>query len=129
MPYNRIKEPDGLVITEVFGDISPQEQTATFENLESYIENNELNEIIIHSPDTDIDENYEITKNSLAIAARVLKGVKVRIAFVSGNDLIYNLCRQLQSFLVDENIVINVFRTENAARNWMKEVKKNNKKA
>lgn len=122
MPFTRTKEPDGLVITRVFGEISPQERTETIEDLGSYIENNQLNEIIVHSPDTDLDENYEITKHSLAMAARVFKGVKARIAFVSGNDLIYNLCRQLQTFLTDENIVINVFRTENAARTWMKKV-------
>lgn len=127
MPFKRVKESDGLVITRVSGKITPKEQADTIENLESYIVDHQLNEIIIHSPDTDLDENYEITKNSLAMAARVFKGVKVRIAFVSGNDLIYNLCRQLQSFLADENIVINVFRTEPAARKWMKQAKQEDK--
>jgi hypothetical protein len=121
MPYERTKEADGLVITRVSGKISSKENADTLEDLEAFIDNNQLNEIIIHAPDTELQYNYEVTQNSLAMAARVFKGVRVRIAFVSSSDLIYSLCRQLQTYLADENILINVFRTEQAARNWIKE--------
>ena len=122
MPYTRTKEADGLVITRVSGNISSTEGVETIENLESYIVNGQLNEIIIHAPGTKLQFNYEITQNSLAMAARVFKGIRARIAFVSSDDFTYGLCRQLQRFLADENILINVFRTEKSARGWIKEM-------
>lgn len=122
MSYKREQEADGLVVTHVSGLVSSKEGARTLEDLESYIKDGQLNEIIIYDPDAELQFNYQVTNSSLAMAARVFKGVRARIAFVSKDDLIYGLCRQLQAFLADENILINVFRTEKSARNWIKEM-------
>lgn len=125
MSYKRTQEPDGLVVTRVSGVVSSEEGANTLESLESYIREGQLNEIVIYDADAVLQFNYEVTNSSLAMAARVFKGVRARIAFVSSNDLIYCLCRQLQAFLADENILINVFRTEKSARNWIREMNTN----
>ncbi len=45
------------------------------------------------------------------------------LAFVSSADYIYGLCRQLGMRVEGANLIIGTFRTEQEARNWIREVR------
>ena len=124
MKISRYREPSGLILTH-FGSRHTYEDAigALSELSEINKGSPEIYEIVIHEEDLLIDvsrEKIEELKERVKEAFRSYR--KGAVAFVAKKDLIFGMCRQLELIMDNEKIAIAVFRTEQLAREWIKEI-------
>ena len=124
MKISRYREPSGLILTH-FGNRHTYDDAidALDELTEMTKGSSTIYEIIIHEDDFTIDVNRDKIE---AIRGKVQTTFqqynKGALAFVSNIELVFGLCRQLQMMTENENLAISVFRTEELARKWIKEI-------
>jgi hypothetical protein len=93
-------------------------------NMHSYIIDGEIYELFIHADDLEMHWNSNealISANTFGKSLQSLK--KAAIAFVSGDNFVFGLCRQLQMRVENEFIQMCVFRNEDTAHQWLLELK------
>ena len=124
MKFKREKLDTGIVQTEVFGAMDLKQSLASLDDLSTYVENNELYELVIHRDDASISVNFPDSKSIVDRAELLFNNLKQgAIAFVVTNDLDFGLCRQMQSLIGNERVPIKVFRNEAEATQWLVEYK------
>ena len=94
------------------------------DDLTVYVEGDEIYDLVIHADDT----SFRLEPDDIAILVnRVKEVLKVykrgAIAFVSTDDLMFGICRQIQIQIENEFIQVCVFRTVQTAMNWLHEIK------
>lgn len=124
MTHSRYLNEDGILVTSLSGAVTLQELIELQNTLEKYACNDEIYELVIHLEDADMiqDSNESVLSadNIKRVMAKFKKGA---IAFVAKGDFIYGILRQLQMRVENEFIQMSVFRTEETAIEWIKEIK------
>ena len=83
----------------------------------------EIYEIVIHEDDLSIDVNdTQIISIRDKVKSTFVNYKKGALAFVANTDFIFGLCRQLEIMMENVNIAVSVFRSEELARQWIKEM-------
>ena len=83
----------------------------------------EIYEIVIHEDDLIIDVKKDQIKSLRGkVQSTFKKYQKGALAFVANTDLVFGLCRQLQIMMENDSIAVSVFRSEELARSWIKEI-------
>ena len=94
------------------------------DELHSYLHDGEIYELVIHKPGTmmnlDMDDANESADNIRKVMRDINRGA---IAFVSDEDLVFGLCRQLQIRVGNDFVQMCVFRSEETALIWLNEMK------
>jgi len=128
MPHSRSVDNSGVVITTLSGMVTLKEFVEIQIELRSYIHEGEVYELVLHSDDFRTALDGDETLTSAESLQNLLKGVRrAAIAFVSRQAFAYGLCRQLQMRAQSEFVQICVFRTEETARAWLREMQLSNK--
>ena len=128
MPHTRNVDTDGILITKLSGIVKLKELIELQNELLSYVRDEELYEMVIHPDDVELQQSIVESELSADNVKRVLKGVrKATIAFVTNNDFVFGLLRQLEMRVEDELTRISVFRTEESALKWLHEMKSSSK--
>jgi hypothetical protein len=124
MKISRQQEPSGLVLTRFGGNHSYEDATnALTELVQMTEESGQVFEIVVHQDDFTIDlEDEQIINLREKVRSAFNSYKKGGLAFVSNKDLVFGFCRQLGLMMENENIAIAVFRTEELAREWIKEI-------
>jgi hypothetical protein len=127
MPCYRYVDSHGVLITKLTGVVTLNESIKIQNELEGYVRDGEIYELVIHPENSkilqDTNESIISADNVQKILGKLRKGA---IAFVSNNDYIYAICRQLQMRVENEHIQMCVFRTEETALRWLYEIKSSN---
>lgn len=124
MPYSRHFDADGILITKVSGNYTLEDALELQNTLHSYIIDGEIYEMFVHADDLEMHWNSTEALASAATFGETLKNLrKAAIAFVSGDNLVFGLCRQLQVQVENEFIQMCVFRREDTAHRWLLELK------
>ena len=129
MSHSRHLNEDGILITSFSGVIPLQELIDLQNELIKYACDKEIYELVIHPDDVKISQDSNESLQSAENIARVMKKFKKgAIAFVAKGDFIFGILRQLQIRVENEFIQMSVFRTEETAMEWIKEIKLINNK-
>jgi hypothetical protein len=124
MAHSRYVDTDGNLVTTIFGNVTPDEIKGLEDELTGYICNGEVYELVIHKEGVRINLNSKDTTASADNVRKVMREIKkAAIAFVSDENFIFGLCRQLQIRSENDFIQICVFRTEETARKWLNEMR------
>lgn len=124
MVYQRELLESGIVKTTIDGVMDVEKSLSSLDDLSKYVQNNRLFEVAIHTDNASIDVSYEDVAPIVEKALEIFNNLKVgAIAFVSNNDVMFGLCRQLQLQLVNDKVQITVFRNEETAIRWLTEIK------
>ena len=124
MAYSRYVDADGILITKLSGVITLKELIEIENELPSYVRDEELYELVTHPDNVELVQNSNESVISADNVKRVLKGVrKAAIAFVSDRNFVFGVLRQLEMRVENEFIQLCVFRTEETALKWLKEMK------
>lgn len=92
-------------------------------DLKKFVKDRKLYEIVIHDRNASIDVSYEDSTQLVKEALILFNSLDAGgIAFVADNDLLFALCRQLQMQISNEKVLINVFRYESTAMQWLTEI-------
>ena len=127
MPHSRSVDDDGILVTRVSGVYTLEDALDLQNSLQEYIVDGEVYELFIHANDVEMHWNANealVSANTFGKTLKMLK--KAAIAFVSGSNLVFGLCRQLQIQVENEFIQICVFRNEDTAHRWLLELKLSN---
>ena len=128
MPHSRFVDTDGILITTLSGVVTLDELTELEDELRSYIRDECVYELVLHSDDVKVALGRNESVSSAKILQSIVKGIrKGAIAFVSDKEYIFGLCRQLEMRVDNELIQIRVFRTEETARKWLYKMQSLNK--
>lgn len=127
MPHSRHVDSNGILITKLTGVVTLNESIKIQNEMENYVRDEEIYELVIHPGNSKILQNSnESIVSSDNVQKNLEKFKKGAIAFVSKNDYIYAICRQLQMRVENERIQLCVFRTEETALKWLYEIKASN---
>ena len=128
MPHSRFVDTDGILITTLSGVVNLKELIELEWGLPSYIRDESIYELVLHSDDVKVVIERDESAASSNTLKSTIKGLrKGAIAFVSDRDYIFALCRQLEMRVDNELIKIHVFHTEEPARKWLYEMRSSNK--
>ena len=123
MPYSRSVDSNGFLITTLQGVVTLKEAIELADDLHNHIKNGEFFELVLHADDVKIALDPNEAEISASTLMGVLKTVKRGgMAFVSNKDVVYGLCRQLQTRAENAFFQLCVFRTEDTARAWLHEM-------
>jgi hypothetical protein len=127
MPHSRHVDPNGILITMLTGVVTLDELIEVQKELVNYVRDEEIYELVIHPDDSEIIQNVNESILSAENVQKILRKIKKgAIAFVSNNDYVYGLCRQLQMRVENDRFQLCVFRTEETALKWLCEIKASN---
>ena len=124
MKISRYREPSGLILTH-FGNRHTYDDAiqALNELVDLTRGSSEIYEIVIHEDDLSIDvSETQITSIRDKVKSTFINYKKGALAFVANTDFIFGLCRQLEIMMDNANIAVSVFRSEELARQWIKEM-------
>ncbi len=124
MKISRYREPSGLILTH-FGHLHTYDDAinALSELNEMTKGSSEVYEIVIHEDDFKIAvEKKQINSIRSKVQSTFQQYEKGALAFVANVDLIFGLCRQLEIMMENDGIAVSVFRSEELARKWIKEI-------
>lgn len=124
MIISRYRESSGLVVTH-FGSRHTYDDAinALNELIEMTKGSPEIYEIVIHEDDITIDvSDTQIVSLQEKVLSTFQNYQKGALAFVADIDLVFGLCRQLEIMMENADIAISVFRSEELARKWIKEI-------
>ncbi|MBN1379148.1 MAG: hypothetical protein JXA04_07910 [Gammaproteobacteria bacterium] len=80
----------------------------------------EIYELIICSQDLHVELSSDLAQ---LVADRLLENLRAHesgaLAFVCGSDHVFGLCRQLGMRVENDQMLVDVFRTESEARDWL----------
>ena len=128
MPHTRYVDADGILITRLSGVVVLEELIELQKKLPSYVHDEELYELVIHSDNVELIQSREESVTSADNLKRALKGVrKAAIAFVTNRNYLFGVLRQLEMRVENEYTQLCVFRTEETALNWVNEMKSSGK--
>ncbi len=124
MKISRYREPSGLILTHFGGRHTYDDAINALEELNQMTEGSSvIYEIVVHDDDIKIEVSEEqITSLRGKVRRAFLKYTKGALAFVANSDFVFGLCRQLELMMDNANIVVSVFRSEELARRWIKEI-------
>lgn len=124
MPHTRHIDKDGNLVTVISGHVTLEEIKQLQDELQSYLQNKEIYELVIHQPGINIDLDSDDSAASAGNIKKVMNSIKRgAIAFVSNEDYVFGLCRQLQIRAGNEFIRMCVFRTEDTGRKWLNKMR------
>ena len=125
MPIIRIIEDEKLVITLLSGRVSHQELLHSFDELSKISPNlSELYELVINTHDLKVETSIQMSQELIDKAAQVFNKFKrVAVSVVCPTDLAFGFARYFGMSLVNEKIDVAAFRTEDAARRWIDEMR------
>jgi hypothetical protein len=125
MPIIRIIEDENLVITLLSGRVSHHELLHSFDELSKISPNlSELYELVINTHDLQVETSTQMSQELTGKAAHVFNNFKrVAVSVVCPTDLAFGLARYFGLSLVNETIDVAVFRTEDAAKKWLDEMR------
>ena len=125
MPIIRIIEDEKLVITLLSGRVSHQELLNSFDELSKISPNlSELYELVINTHDLKVETSIQMSQELIDKAAQVFNKFKrVAVSVVCPTDLAFGFARYFGMSLVNEKIDVAAFRTEDAARRWIDEMR------
>ena len=124
MKKQRRVEKDGLIVTH-FGGLHTyaDAEEALDELLELNKGKKEIYEIVIN--EDDIELQFSTTEEQL-IAKKVNSTFEMfergALAVVAGSDYVFGMTRMLDDDTDDNHIAVSVFRSEDSARNWIKNI-------
>lgn len=124
MSHTRYVDDNGNLVTVISDDVTIEEIKKLQDELHSYLHDGEIYELVIHKPGTmmnlDMDDANESADNIRKVMRDINRGA---IAFVSDEDLVFGLCRQLQIRVGNDFVQMCVFRSEETALIWLNEMK------
>ena len=125
MPIIRIIEDEKLVITLLSGRVSHHELLHSFDELSKISPNlSELYELVINTHDLKVETSIQMSQELIDKAAQVFNKFKrVAVSVVCPTDLAFGFARYFGMSLVNEKIDVAAFRTEDAARRWIDEMR------
>ena len=125
MPIIRIIEDEKLVITLLSGRVSHYELLHSFDELSKISPNlSELYELVIKTHDLQVETSTQMLQELTDKAAHVFNNFKkVAVSVVCPTDISFGLARHFGASLVNEKIDVSAFRTEDAARRWIDEMR------
>lgn len=124
MAHSRYTDAEGILVTIIFGEIKLDEIKALQDELPGYLINGELYELVIHKEGVKMNLSSQDAIASADNVKKIMREIKrAAIAFVSDEDFIFGLCRQLQFRSENDFIQMCAFRTEDTARKWLNEMR------
>lgn len=125
MKKQRIIEKDGLIVTH-FGGLHTYDdaEEALNELLEINKGKKQIFEIVVN--DNDIQLDFTKTEEQLIfdkVKSTFGKFERGALAVVASHDLVFGMSRMLEINIENEQIAVSVFRTEDLARKWIKEMR------
>ena len=124
MVYHREKLDSGIVKTTIDGIMNLELSLSSLDDLTRYINNNRLFEAVIHTKNAGINVSYDEAIPLITKAQQIFNNLEVgAVAFVAATDMVFGLCRQLQLQLESEKMQLSVFRQEEIAMQWLREIK------
>ena len=97
--------------------------------MHNYVIDGEIYELFVHSSDLEMHWSSSEALVSADTFINTLKRLKkAAIAFVSDNNFVFGICRQLQMRVENEFIQMCVFRNEDTAHSWLLELKLSNER-
>ena len=124
MAHSRYVDTDGNLVTIIFGNVTIDEIKGLQDELTGYLSNGELYELVIHKEGVRMNlssQDATASADNLRKIMRVIK--KAALAFVSDENFVFGLCRQLQIRAENDFVQMCVFRTEDTARKWLNEMR------
>ena len=124
MAHSRHIDDDGIIVTTIFGAVTLDEIIGLQNELPSFLRDNGIYELIIHKTGVNMGLDSQDANASADNLKKIMTGIKkAALAFVSGDDFIFGLCRQLQIRVENDFVQMCVFRTEDTARTWLNEMR------
>ena len=124
MAHSRYVDADGNLVTTIFGSVTIDEIKGLQDELLEYLSNGELYELVIHKDGVRMNLNSQDATASADNVRKIMRGIKkAAIAFVSNENFVFGLCRQLQIRAENDYFQMCVFRTEDTARKWLNEMR------
>lgn len=123
MPFKRELLPGGIWRIDISGLVTLQDSISNLHEIPKVQSGKDLYSLVIYSDDVVflLDENAR-KKNRLTLGKILKSYCKVSIAFVAPSDLIFGHARQICSELEYGTIVMDVFRSEQEALDWLKDM-------
>jgi hypothetical protein len=124
MSHSRHIDDDGNLVTIISGAVSIGEIVDLQNDLLNHSHNGEIYELIIHKHGVSMNLNSQDAVTSADNLKKNMKNItKGALAFVSDEDFVFGLCRQLQIRVENDYVQMCVFRTEDTARTWLNEMR------
>ena len=124
MSHTRHVDTDGNLVTNISGVVNIDEIVGLQNDLCNYVRNGAIYELIIHDHGVSMNLDSKDAVTSADNLKRVMQKItKGALAFVSDEDFVFGLCRQLQIRVDNDFIQMCVFRTEDTARTWLNEMR------
>ena len=124
MPHSRHIDDDGNLVTIISGAVNIGEIVELQNDLLNHAHNGEIYELIIHQYGVNMNLNSQDAVTSADNLKKNMKNItKGALAFVSDEDFVFGLCRQLQIRVENDYVQMCVFRTEDTARTWLNEMR------
>jgi hypothetical protein len=122
--HSRYVDTDGNLVTIIFGNVTLDEIKGLQDELTGYLNNGELYELVIHKEGVKMNLNSLDAIDSADNLRKIMRVIKkAALAFVSDENFVFGLCRQLQIRSENDFSQICVFRTEDTARKWLNEMR------
>jgi hypothetical protein len=122
--HSRYVDTDKNLVTIIFGNVTLDEIKGLQDELLAYLSNGELYELVIHKDGVRMNLSSQDATASADNIRKVMKEIKkAAIAFVSDENFVFGLCRQLQIRVENDFVQMCVFRTEDTARKWLNEMR------
>ena len=124
MPNTRHIDEDGNLVTVISGQVTLDEVIQLQDELVNYMQDGEIYELVIHQTEVNMNLSSEDADASAENIQKVMRSVKKgALAFVSNENFVFGLCRQLQIRAENDFVQMCVFRTEDTARTWLNEMR------
>ena len=124
MVFEREQIDSGIVKTTIDGVMDLDMSLSSLNDLRNFVHENRLFEAVIHTENASIDVSYNEVGPLITKALEIFNNLDAgAIAFVTDDDTIFGLCRQLQMQLENDKVQVTVFRREQTAMNWLQEIK------
>ena len=114
-------ESNNCIVIRVTGQAGYEEITDFLDEIKKETSRYpEIYELVICSQDLHVELSSDA---ALLVANRLLENLRAHesgaLAFVCASDHVFGLCRQLGMRVENDNMLVDVFRTEPEARDWL----------
>lgn len=125
MKKQRIIEKDGLIVTHFCGLHTYKDAKEALDELTEINKGKkQIYEIVINADDIELDfspaEEQLISNDVNSTLEKFERGA---LAVVTSHDFVFGLTRMLDNETENKHIEVSVFRTEDAARKWIQELR------